>query len=69
MAPCPPRLHPDPSRSERAKMVLKERMKIVTAHFLSSIFPQKSHPFPEGLGESPARGSRRAPNPTLWLGS
>lgn len=68
MAPCPPRLHPDPSRSERAKMVLKERMEIVTAHFLSSISPRESHPFPEVLGESPTRGSRRASQPHSTAG-
>lgn len=55
MAPCLPRLHPDPSRSERAKMLLKKTMKIVTAHFLSSISPQKSHPFPEGLRRIPCQ--------------
>lgn len=67
-SPCPPRLYHDPSRSERAKMVLRERMKTLTSHFFSPISPQKSLLSLEGLRESPARGSKRASQPHSTAG-
>lgn len=69
MAPCPPRLHPDPSRSERAKMLLKKTMKIVTAHFPLAPSPlRRATLFLKDFGESPARGSRRASQPHSTAG-